>query len=236
VHPELPLPGASVFLDAPPSAPSSRPRAATGLEALFLHPRRVRRRAYLFRVGEECVALHAVRAGSFKTVVLDTDGREQVTGWHLPGDILGLDGLADARHACEVVALEESEVCSLPFAKLEEASRESPVLMRMLGRVLAADARRRQDMMVLLGSMTAHARIASFLLTLAGRYGDCGFSSTELALRMTRHEIASYLGLTIETVSRIFSRMQHDGLLEVHGRQLKVLDPERLKHAASHAS
>jgi CRP/FNR family transcriptional regulator len=147
----------------------------------------------------------------------------------MAGEIVGLDGISGERHACEAVALEDSEVCVLPFARLDALARDVPALRRNLYRVIARDLCRDQDMMLLLGSRCAEERVALFLLNLADRYQMRGYSSREFVLRMTRDEIASYLGLKLETVSRLFSHLQEQGLLQVQGRAVKLLDLGALK-------
>jgi CRP/FNR family transcriptional regulator len=199
------------------------------LDALFGTHARVAKREVLYRAGSPFSALYAIRVGTFKTLTLAEDGREQITGYHMTGDVLGFDGLSEERHSCEAVALEDSEVCALPFEKLDELARAKPALRRNLFRLLSSDVSRGQDMMLLLGSMRSEERLASFLLNLARRFQRRGYSASEFALRMTREEIASYLGLTLETVSRLFSRLQSEGLIQVQGRAIKVLDVAALK-------
>ncbi len=161
--------------------------------------------------------------------MLAEDGLEQVAGFHMPGEILGLDGIGTDRHEAEAVALEDTEVCVLPFANVESLVRRLPVLQRNLHRVMSKEIVRDQRAMLLLGNMRAEERLAVFLLNLAERYRCRGYSSTEFVLRMTRQEIGSYLGLKIETVSRLFSRFQEEGLIQVQGRAVKLLDSTALK-------
>lgn len=201
------------------------------IDRAFCHPRRVARRETLYRAGEPFVALHAVKSGSLKSVTIVEDGREQITGCHMAGDIVGLDGLGQQVHSCDVVALEDSEVCSLPIARLGDLAQH-PRLLQSLFEVMARDLRRGRDLIVLLGSMRADERLATFLLNLAQRQQMRGESPAELSLQMTREEIASLLGVKLETVSRVFSRLQADGLIEVHGRSVKLVDAAGLKRAA----
>lgn len=183
----------------------------------------------LYRAGDSFAALYAVRLGTLKTTVLAEDGREQVAGYHLQGDIIGLDGLGTERHGCGAVALEDSEVCTIPFEHLEELARDLPPLQRNLHQFLAREISRDHGVMLLLGSMRAEERLASFLLNLSERYRARGYSSTEFVLRMTREEIGSYLGLKLETVSRLFSRFQEEGLLKVNGRNVKLTSLSALR-------
>ena len=139
-------------------------------------------------------ALYAIRLGSLKTTVLAEDGREQVSGYHMPGDLVGLDGISTERHGCQAVALEDTEVCALPFARIEELARAVPGLQHNLHLFLSREISRDHGIMLSLGSMRAEERLALFLLNLAERYRRRGYSSTEYVLRMTREEIGSYLG------------------------------------------
>jgi len=193
---------------------------------------RVKKRDTLYRSGAKFNSLYAVQVGTFKTVVLAEDGRQQIIGYHIAGDVVGLDGIGDGRHACEAIALEDSEVCVLHFGPLDEMAHQVPLLQRNIYRLIASNICRTQDMMFMLGSARAEERLALFLLNLAQRYQARGYSSTEFLLRMTREETASYLGLKLETVSRLFSRLQQEGLLQVQGRMVKLLDPNALKRLA----
>ncbi len=207
--------------------------AMAELSASFGPPVRLAKRDALFRAGQPFGALYAVRLGTFKTVALAEDGREQITGYHMGGSTLGLEGFGQQRHACDAIALEDSEVCSLPQAKLEELTRRLPALQQSLLRLVCRDLRRGQEMILLLGSMSAEQRLACFLLDLSERHRARGFSASEFVLRMTREEIASYLGLKLETVSRIFSRLHGEGHIQVQGRAIKVIDPVALKRLVS---
>jgi CRP/FNR family transcriptional regulator, anaerobic regulatory protein len=186
----------------------------------------------LFRNGSPFTALYAIRVGSLKTTMLSDDGREQIAGYHMPGDILGLDGMSTRHHECEAVALEDAEACLIPFERLEEISRKLPALQHSLHRVLGREIDRDHRQLLLLGSMRAEERLAAFLLNLSDRYKSRGYSSTEYVLRMTREEIGSFLGLKLETVSRLFSRFQEEGLVQVQGRAVKIVDLPRLKQLA----
>ena len=176
---------------------------------------RIKRRD-LFRPGDAFSAVYAIRVGT-KTLMLAEDGREQITGCFMGGDLIGLDGIGDGRHNCGAVALEDSEVCVLPFEQLDQLAHKVPALGRNLYRCISRDVCRSQDMMFLLGSMRAEQRLAAFLLNLAARYRARGYSGSEFVLRMTREEIASLLGLKLETVSRLFSHLQGEGFIQVQG-------------------
>lgn len=191
--------------------------------------RRVRRKTALFRNGEQFHALYAIRTGVFKTCVTAEDGRDQVTGFQMAGEIVGLDGIVNDQHTCDAVALEDSEVCVLPFDRIGELSREVGALQHHLHRIMSREIVREHGVMLLLGTMRAEERLAAFLLNLVQRLQARGFSRSELVLRMTRQEIGSYLGLKLETVSRTFSRFAEDGLIEVQQRHVRIRDVERLR-------
>jgi CRP/FNR family transcriptional regulator len=198
--------------------------------------RKVKRKTALFRNGEKFHALYAIRTGTFKTCVTAEDGRDQVTGFQMAGELLGLDGISNDRHSCDAVALEDSQVCVIPFEQLEELSREFTDLQRQLHRIMSREIVRDHGVMLLLGSMRAEERLAAFLLNLTQRLQARGFSPSALVLRMTREEIGSYLGLKLETVSRTFSKFQEDGLLEVKQRQIRILNQAGLQQLVNGAA
>ena len=203
------------------------------LDSLVGTRRQVGRGDALFRIGEPFGALFAVRTGFFKTCVTSEEGRDQVTGFQMAGELLGLDGIGSDRHTCDAVALEDSQVCVIPFNMLEDLSREFSDLQRQFHRIMSREIVREHGVMLLLGSMRAEERLAAFLLNLTKRLQARGYSASSLVLRMTREEIGSYLGLKLETVSRAFSKFQEGGLLEVKQRQIVVLDPDGLRALVS---
>ena len=203
------------------------------LDAVVANRRSMTRGEALFRAGEAFTSLYAVRTGFFKTCVSSEDGRDQVTGFQMAGELIGLDGIGTDRHTCDAVALEDSQVCVIPYQKLEELSRELSDLQRHFHKIMSREIVRDHGVMLLLGSMRAEERLAVFLLNLTQRLRVRGFSSSSLILRMTREEIGSYLGLKLETVSRAFSRFQEEGVLSVKQRQIEVLDPEALEKMVS---
>ena len=198
------------------------------IENVVYARRRLKRSESLFNAGDGFSAVYAIRSGFFKTSLLDHDGREQVTGFFMGGELLGLDGIGGAHHGT-ASALEDSEVCVLPYALIEDLSREIPALQRQLHAVLAREIARDHGVMMLLGSMRAEERLAAFLLNLSRRFVRRGYSPSEFHLRMTREEIGSFLGLKLETISRVLSRFQHDGLIQVHHKHLRILDAGRLR-------
>ena len=191
--------------------------------------RKVKRGDTLFRNGETFTALYAIRTGFFKTSITTEDGRDQVTGFQMAGEIIGLDGIVNDHHSCDAVALEDAEVCEMPFDRIEELSREVNALQRHVHKIMSREIVREHGVMLLLGSMRAEERLAAFLLNLVQRLHARGFSALELVLRMTREEIGSYLGLKLETVSRTFSKFVEDGIVEVKQRHIRILDTEALK-------
>ena len=194
------------------------------VEQLVYARRRPRRGEALFRAGDEFSAMYAIRSGFFKTTTISDDGREQVTGFQMPGELLGMDGIGAGAYHGNAVALEDSEVCVLPFALAEALGREIPALQRHLHSVLSREIVRDRGVMMLLGSMRAEERLATFLLNLSRRFQRRGWSPTEFHLRMTREEIGGYLGLKLETVSRLFSKFQEDRLIEVQQKHVRIVD------------
>ena len=204
------------------------PAAMLLLEQLISSRVRLKKGDALYRVGDRFSALYAIRLGSCKSTVLAEDGREQVAGYHMPGDVIGMDGIATERHGCQAIALEDTECCVLPFGELGNLTRSVAPLQRNLYQLLSREVSRDHGIMLLLGSMRAEERVAVFLLNLSQRYQKRGYSSTEFVLRMSREEIGSYLGLKLETVSRLFSHFQRIGLIRVQGRTVKLLDTDAL--------
>ena len=186
--------------------------------------KRVARGEALLRAGTPFESLYAVRSGFFKSGVVLEDGRDQVTGFHMAGEVLGMEGIATGEHTADLIALEDSEVCVLPYSRLED-----PRLQRQLHKVMSREIVRDQGVMTLLGTMNAEERLAAFLLNLSQRFLARGFSPKEFHLRMTREEIGSYLGLSLETVSRLFSRFAEQGLIAVRQKHVRILDVPGLR-------
>lgn len=204
------------------------------LDDLVSTRRRVKRGDHLYRAGQGFDAIYAVRSGFFKTDVLLEDGRDQVTGFQMAGELLGLDGISTEHHTCNAIALEDSEVCSIPFSRLEGLSREIHNLQHHFHKVMSREIIRDHGVMMLLGTMRAEERLAAFLLNLSQRFTSRGFSHSEFYLRMTREEIGSYLGLKLETVSRAFSRFQEEGFIAVQQKHIRILDIPGLKRLMNH--
>lgn len=201
----------------------------TQLDRLVNRRQPVKRGDYLYRAGAQLHSLYAIRTGFIKSSVLHEDGREQVAGFHMAGDLMGLDAISSNQHMCDAVALEDSEVCEIPLAALEHLSREIPSLQQHFHRIMSREIVRDYGVMLLLGSMRAEERLAAFLLNLSQRFAARGYSTTEFNLRMTREEIGSYLGLKLETISRALSNFQEKGLIEVRNRRVRLTDLPALR-------
>ncbi|HXE41349.1 MAG TPA: fumarate/nitrate reduction transcriptional regulator Fnr [Azonexus sp.] len=204
------------------------------LDDLVSTRRRIKRGDHLYRAGEPFDAIYAIRSGFFKTDVLLEDGRDQVTGFQMAGELLGLDGISTEHHTCNAIALEDSEICSIPFSRLESLSREIHNLQHHFHKVMSREIVRDHGVMMLLGTMRAEERLAAFLLNLSQRFTARGFSHAEFYLRMTREEIGSYLGLKLETVSRAFSKFQEEGYIAVQQKHIRILNVNGLKALMNH--
>ncbi|MDR0529169.1 MAG: fumarate/nitrate reduction transcriptional regulator Fnr [Zoogloeaceae bacterium] len=196
--------------------------------------RRIRRGSYLYRTGARFESIYAIRSGFFKTDIILEDGRDQVTGFQMPGELLGLDGIGSDHHSCNAIALLDSEVCYIPFRSMDQLSREIHPLRHHLHKIMSREIVRDHGVMLLLGTMRAEERLATFLLNLSQRFTARGFSPAEFNLCMTRHEIGTYLGLKMETVSRLFSRFQEEKLIAIHKKYIHILDIHGLKRLLNH--
>lgn len=206
------------------------------LDELVAIRRKVKRGDTLFNNGDKFTSLFAIRTGFFKTALATEDGRDQVTGFQMAGEIIGLDGIVHDRHTCDAIALEDAEVCVMPFDRIEELSREVTALQSHVHKIMSREIVREHGVMLLLGSMRAEERVAAFLLNLVQRLHARGFSQSELVLRMTREEIGSYLGLKLETVSRTFSKFVEEGIVEVKQRHVRILDTQSLQNLVNNQS
>ncbi|MCA1938731.1 MAG: fumarate/nitrate reduction transcriptional regulator Fnr [Dechloromonas sp.] len=204
------------------------------LDDLISTRRRIKRGDHLYRAGEAFDSIYAIRSGFFKTDVLLEDGRDQVTGFQMAGELLGLDGISTEHHTCNAIALEDSEICAIPFNRLESLSREIHNLQHHFHKVMSREIVRDHGVMMLLGTMRAEERLAAFLLNLSQRFTARGFSHAEFYLRMTREEIGSYLGLKLETVSRAFSKFQEEGYIAVQQKHIRILNVNGLKALMNH--
>ena len=212
------------------------PQELARIDEVVATRRKVKRGTTLFSNGEAFESLFAIRTGFFKTCVSAEDGRAQVTGFQMVGEIIGLDGIVNDRHTCDAVALEDAEVCVMPFDRIGELTREVSALQHHLHRIMSREIVREHGVMLLLGSMRAEERLAAFVLNLAQRLHARGFSGSELVLRMTREEIGSYLGMKLETVSRTFSKFADDGIIEVRQRHVRILNAPELQRIVNQQS
>jgi CRP/FNR family transcriptional regulator len=199
------------------------------IDDLVATRRHVKRGDTLFRSGDKFSSLYAIRTGFFKTCVATEDGRDQVTGFQMAGEVIGLDGIVSDNHSCDAVALEDAEVCVMPYDRIEDLSREVHGLQRHVHKIMSREIVREHGVMLLLGSMRAEERLAAFLLNLVQRLHARGFSQSELILRMSREEIGSFLGMKIETVSRTFSKFADEGIVEVKQRHVRIMNTQALK-------
>ena len=213
-----------------------RPDEFEQLDTVIKQSHRLKKGEFLFRSGEFFHSLYAIRTGFFKTTVASQDGRDQVTGFFMSGELIGMDGICTHSHSCDAVALEDSEVCELPFGHMEALSKEIPSIQTHFFRLMSREIVRDQGVMLLLGNMRAEERIAAFLLNLSQRLHHRGFAANDFILRMSREEIGSYLGLKLETVSRTLSRFHQEGLILVEHKHIRLLKPELLSQMVSGGS
>jgi len=190
---------------------------------------RLRRGESLYLAGDRFICLYAVRKGFLKSTALLAQGRDQVTGFSLTGEVLGMDGIEQERHSCNTIALEDSEICAISFARLQELTLAIPSLQRHFHTMMSREIVREHGVMLLLGSMSAEERMAIFLLDLSQRFAAQGCSASEFNLRLNREDIGSYLSLTVGTVSRIFSRFRESGLIAVRQKLVRIVDRDKLE-------
>ena len=203
------------------------------LDDIIGRRRKVAKDTMLYRIDDPFTNLYAIRLGHFKTFQVSPNGEQQVTGFQMAGELLGMDAISTDRHHCDAVALEDSEVCEIPFPRLEELFGTIPTLLHHFHRMMSQEITREQNVMLLLGNMRAEQRFAAFLVNLSARYAARGYSASTFQLRMSREEIGNYLGLTIESISRLLSRFKKQNLLRVSNREIEMLQPENLKAIAA---
>jgi CRP/FNR family transcriptional regulator len=202
------------------------------LESIVQRARPHHRGRHIFRLGDRFKSIYAIRSGSVKTYTMTLDGAEQITGFHLPGELIGLDAVSTGRHPCGAKALETTTVCEMPFGQLEELCAEIPGLQHQLLRLMSKEILADSELLTLLGKKAADQRLAALLFSLSMRYKQRGFSAKEFNLSMSRNDIADYLGLAVETVSRLFTRFHQEQLIEVQTKRIRILDPDRLQDLA----
>jgi CRP/FNR family transcriptional regulator, anaerobic regulatory protein len=189
----------------------------------------VHKNDYLFRAGDTNRSVYAVLSGSVKTLVDNPNGEEQIVGFHLPGELLGMDGFSGDAHTCSAVALETSSVCEFPLESLDEVCHAVPSIQYAMRRIMGKEVTKDHAMLLLLGRMSAEEKLASFLISLSNRMAQRHWKPTEFNLTMPRQDIANYLGLAVETVSRLFAHLQDEEIIEVDRRRVNICDMDRLK-------
>ena len=199
------------------------------MEAVVDQPKPLHKNDFLYRDGDNSRAIYAVRSGCVKTMTESANGDEQIVGFHLPGELLGLDGFADGVHTCNALALETSSVCELPLNQLEDLCHVLPGLQKQMRRIMGKEVNSDHKLLLLLGKMTAEERLASFLLSLSSRMEERHWKDSEFNLSMPRQDIANYLGMAVETVSRLFATFQNEKIIDVDRRHITILDMQRLK-------
>lgn len=198
------------------------------LDEIVKRGRPLKKGETLFRQGDPFSSVFAIRSGALRTFSVTDAGEEQITGFHLPSEMVGLSGMDTETYPVSAQALETTSACEIPFERLDELSVLLPQLRRQLMRIMSREIRDDQQMMMLLSKKSADERIATFLINLSARFSARGFSANQFRLPMSRNEIGNYLGLAVETVSRVFTRCQASGLLEAEGKEVRILDSIRL--------
>ena len=201
----------------------------TNMEAVVDQPQQLHKNDFLYHDGDKTAAIYAVRSGCIKTMTESANGDEQIVGFHLPGELLGLDGFADGVYTCNAVALETSSVCELPIDKLDSLCTELPGLQKQMRRIMGKEVSNDHKLLLLLGKMTAEERLASFLLSLSSRMQERHWNGKEFNLTMPRQDIANYLGVAVETVSRLFASFQSEKIIKVDRRHISILNMGHLK-------
>lgn len=201
---------------------------------LILSHRRVKAGQAVYRTGDSFSSVYLLKIGFVKTLALLEDGREQVSAFYMPGDTFGIDGVASGKHASDAIALEDVDVCVIAYDNLERVGLATPAAQRSVYRMFSQEIVRRQESVAVLSEMSAEQRVATFLIDLSRRFSARGLSSSEFLLRMTREEIGSLLGLKLETVSRVFSKLHIDGLVHVDGKHVRIVSTAGLRKLFSH--
>jgi CRP/FNR family transcriptional regulator, anaerobic regulatory protein len=194
------------------------------LDDIVKRTRPLHRGDFLFRNGDRFRSLYVVKTGSVKSFAPSPEGGEQVLGFHLPGEIIGLDAIEKDAHVCSAKVLETAAICEIPFGRLEELTASISSLQHQLYRLLSKEIAHDTDMLLLLGKKSAEERLAAFLVSMSKRLQKRGLSPTDFYLSMSRHEIGNYLGLAVETVSRLFTRFQDEGLMLVDRKHIQLLN------------
>ena len=203
------------------------------LDSIIQRSKPLQKNQHLYRESDDFQSVFAVRSGTLKAYKTTDDGREQVTGFYFPGEILGMDGISKNSHASSAKALETSAVCEIPFSSREKLSSMMPNLQRHLFQLMSRESTEDQQLITLLSKNSADERVAALMISISKRNARRKLSSTQFRLPMSRVDIGNYLGLTVETVSRVFSRMQKMDILRVDNKEIEILDLEGLQRMAN---
>ena len=203
---------------------------------LIRHSHALRRGDFLFRSGAEFTSLYAVRSGSFKLFTYTDEGNEQILGFYFPGEIIGFDAINNNRHSSSALALETSSYCAIPFARLEDLSMAIPKLQHRAWQLMSKEISQENELVNTLCNKNAEEKVGTFLLTLSARFSQLGYSATNFKLAMSRQDIGNYLGLSVETVSRILSRLQKDNFIAINNKSIELLDSDKLSEISLHFS
>lgn len=203
------------------------------LEKIVQRGRPLQKGEHLYRESDAFVSVYAVRSGAIKSYRITGDGQEQVTGFYFPGEIIGMDGISKDKYACSAKALETSAVCEIPFNRFEELSVKVPSMQRHFFQLMSQEITTDQQLITLLSKNSAEERVASLLVSISTRNGRRKLSKTSFRLPMSRTDIGNFLGLTVETVSRVISRFNKQGLIQVESKEINLLDLEALKAVAN---
>jgi len=207
----------------------------SALDTLVKNRKTIKRGEFLYRTGDPFRAIYAIRGGSVKTYLLADDGRVQVTGFHVAGKVLGLDAIVTSQYNCEATALETTGVCEVPFSRFEELSKKIPGLQYQMLKIMSQEILDNRELMMLLGKMNGEERLSTYLLSMSQGFEKRGFPSVQFDISMSRSDIGNYLGMAEETISRILTRFQEEGLITLHRRRhITINDPGRLGAIASH--
>lgn len=205
------------------------------LDSIIERKKPIQKGEQIFKSGDPLKSLFAIRSGTIKSYTITEQGDEQITGFHLAGDVIGFDGIHSQTHQSFAQSLETAMICEIPFATLDELSGTMPKLRQQIMRLMSTEIISDQEMILLLSKKNAEERLAAFINNLAIRYANRGFSAKEFRLTMTRGDIGNYLGLTVETISRLLGRFQKSGLIEVKGKYITILDLEALTQLAGNS-
>lgn len=203
------------------------------LDAIIKRRRPVEKGEHLYRLGDPFQSLYALRSGSLKSFTTDQHGEEQVIGFHLPGELLGLDAISSDTHTSSTQALETTSVCEIPFNRLEELSRKIPGLQHHLFSLMSQELKEEHCHLAVLAHTPVEGRLANFLFQLSERFRQRGYSATDFNLSMSRNDIANMLGMAVETISRLLGQFQEQGLLRVERKHVQILDLARLQALAN---